>query len=80
MLEHKIATTQEIQLPLPVSDEGAFTPLELEEDKEALLLLDESIKEAGYEGRVQIALDMAASQFYKEGSRVIMKMISLKRT
>ncbi|XP_068976449.1 enolase-like isoform X2 [Bombus flavifrons] len=67
VLERKIAAAQEIQLPLPVSDIGAFTPLELEEDKEALLLLDESIKEAGYEGRIKIALDMAASAFYKEG-------------
>lgn len=67
VLEQKIATAQEIQLPLPVSDEGAFTPLELEEDKEALLLLDESIKEAGYEGRIKIGIDMAASAFYKEG-------------
>ncbi|XP_043586200.1 enolase-like isoform X2 [Bombus pyrosoma] len=67
VLERKIAAAQEIQLPLPVSDDGAFTPLELEEDREALLLLDESIKEAGYEGRIKIALDMAASAFYKEG-------------
>ncbi|KOC67442.1 Enolase [Habropoda laboriosa] len=67
VLEQKIAAAQEIQLPLPTSDEGAFTPLELEEDKEAVLLLDESIKEAGYEGRIKIALDMAASAFYKEG-------------
>lgn len=67
VLERKIAAAQEINLPLPVSDDGAFTPLELEEDKEALLLLDESIKEAGYEGRIKMALDMAASAFYKEG-------------
>ncbi|CAD1469173.1 unnamed protein product [Heterotrigona itama] len=67
VLEQKIAAAQEINLPLPVSDDGAFTPLELEEDKEALLLIDESIKEAGYEGRIKIALDMAASAFYKEG-------------
>ena len=66
VLEKKIAAAQEIQLPLPVSDEGAFTP-ELEEDREALILLDESIKEAGYEGRIVMALDMAASSFYKEG-------------
>ncbi|XP_076635701.1 enolase [Colletes latitarsis] len=66
VLERKIATTAEINLPLPVSDEGAFTP-ELEEDREALMLLDESIREAGYEGKIMIALDMAASAFYKEG-------------
>ncbi|XP_076686141.1 enolase [Andrena cerasifolii] len=66
VLERKIAATQEIQMPLPVSDEGAFTP-ELEEDREALILLDESIKEAGYEGKIVMGLDMAASSFYKEG-------------
>ncbi|XP_076247416.1 enolase [Calliopsis andreniformis] len=66
VLERKIAAAAEIQLPLPVSDEGSFTP-ELEEDREALMLLDESIKEAGYEGKIVMALDMAASAFYKEG-------------
>lgn len=66
VLEKKIAETQEIQLPLPVSDEGAFAP-ELEDDKDALTLLDESIKDAGYEGKIKIAIDMAASAFYKEG-------------
>ncbi|KAI4485745.1 PREDICTED: enolase-like [Polistes canadensis] len=66
VLERKIAEAQEIQLPLPVSDDGAFVPL-LEDDKDALTLIDESIKDAGYEGRIKIALDMAASAFYKEG-------------
>lgn len=66
VLEKKIAAAQEINLPLPVSDEGAFAP-EFEEDREALMILDESIKEAGYDGRIVIALDMAASAFYKEG-------------
>nr|XP_033333044.1 enolase-like [Megalopta genalis] len=66
VLEKKIAAAQEINLPLSVSDEGAFAP-EFEEDREALLLLDESIKDAGYDGRIMIAIDMAASAFYKEG-------------
>ncbi|XP_015434457.1 PREDICTED: enolase-like [Dufourea novaeangliae] len=66
VLEKKIAAAQEINLPLPVSDEGAFAP-EFEEDREAMMLLDESIKDAGYDGRIVIALDMAASSFYKEG-------------
>ncbi|XP_066586707.1 enolase-like [Prorops nasuta] len=66
LLEKKIIAAQEIKPPLPVSDEGAFTP-ELDEDKDALLLIDETIKEAGYDGKVKIALDMAASQFYREG-------------
>lgn len=66
VLEKRIATSQEMQLPLSVSDEGAFTP-EFEEDREALVILDESIKEAGYDGKIVMALDMAASSFYKEG-------------
>ncbi|XP_015174000.1 PREDICTED: enolase-like [Polistes dominula] len=66
VLEKKIAESQEIQLPLSVGDDGSFAPL-LEDDKDALTLIDESIKDAGYEGRIKIALDMAASAFYKEG-------------
>ncbi|KAL6428673.1 hypothetical protein ACFW04_007936 [Cataglyphis niger] len=56
VLEKKIIDAQEIQGPLPVSDEGA-----------ALTLLNASIIDAGYEGKIKIALDMAASAFYKEG-------------
>ncbi|KAF7387338.1 hypothetical protein HZH68_013015 [Vespula germanica] len=66
VLERKIAEAQEVQLPLSVCDDGAFAPL-LEDDKDALTLIDESIRDAGYEGRIKIALDMAASSFYKEG-------------
>ncbi|KAG7191179.1 hypothetical protein KM043_013974 [Ampulex compressa] len=66
VLERKIGEAQEIQTPLPVSDKGAFVP-DLEDDKDALTLLDESIKDTGYDGRIKIALDMAASAFYKEG-------------
>ncbi|KAK2576952.1 hypothetical protein KPH14_005565 [Odynerus spinipes] len=66
VLERKIAEAQEIQLPLSVSDDGAYAPL-LEDDKDALTLIDESIRDSGYEGRIKIAIDMAASSFYKEG-------------
>lgn len=34
---------------------------------EALELLSEAIKKAGYEGKIKIALDVASSEFYKEG-------------
>ncbi|XP_070160594.1 enolase [Polyergus mexicanus] len=66
VLEKKIVDAQGIQGPLPVSDEGAFVP-DLKDDKAALTLLNASIKDAGYEGKIKIALDMAASAFYKEG-------------
>jgi enolase len=35
--------------------------------EESLELLSEAIKKAGYEGKIQIALDVASSEFYKEG-------------
>ncbi|XP_012279455.1 enolase [Orussus abietinus] len=65
-IERKLAEQQDSKPPLPVVDEGAFAP-EFEEDKEALTLIDESIKSAGYEGKVKLALDMAASAFCKDG-------------
>lgn len=64
--ERKIVEAQGITGPPPVSDKGAFVP-EMEDDKDALTLLNDSIKDAGYEGKIKIALDMAASAFYKEG-------------
>lgn len=35
--------------------------------EESLELLTEAIKKAGYEGKIKIALDVASSEFYKEG-------------
>ena len=35
--------------------------------EESLELLMEAIKSAGYEGQIKIALDVASSEFYKEG-------------
>ena len=35
--------------------------------EESLELLVEAIKKAGYEGKIQIALDVASSEFYKDG-------------
>lgn len=66
VLERKIVDAQGTRAPLPVSDEGAFAP-DLKDDKAALILLNASIKDAGYENKIKIALDMAASAFYKEG-------------
>lgn len=58
--EKKLATT--------VGDEGGFAP-NLENNKEGLNLILEAIKKAGYYPGVDIfiGLDVAASEFYKEG-------------
>ncbi|KAM6498773.1 phosphopyruvate hydratase [Amanita muscaria] len=49
-----------------VGDEGGFAPNVSGAD-EALELLSEAIRKAGYEGKIKIALDVASSEFYKEG-------------
>lgn len=54
----------------PMGDEGGFAP-SLSSNDEALDLLRYAIVEAGYDGRIQIALDVAASSFYKDGSYVL---------
>lgn len=66
VLEKKIVDAKQIRGPLPISDDGALAS-DLENDEAALTFLDASIRDAGYEGRMKIALDMAASNFYKEG-------------
>ncbi|PFH35560.1 enolase 1 [Besnoitia besnoiti] len=51
-----------------VGDEGGFAP-NVSNAEEALNLLVEAIKAAGYDGKVKIAFDSAASEFYnKEGN------------
>lgn len=52
-----------------VGDEGGFAP-NLKNDEEAILLLVEAIKEANYEGKVKIALDVAASEMYNETENI----------
>ena len=57
-----------------VGDEGGFAP-NLKSNEEALEFIVEAIKKAGYEpGKdVFIALDIASSEFYKEGKYVFTK-------
>ena len=53
-----------------VGDEGGFAPpLSLVE--EPLNLITEAIDEAGHTGKFQLALDPAASEFYKEGKYLV---------
>lgn len=49
-----------------VGDEGGFAP-NIQSNKEALVLLAEAIEKAGYTGRIQIGMDVAASEFHKDG-------------
>lgn len=58
-------------LATAVGDEGGFAP-NLESDEQALDLLIEAINSAGYKpgDDVKIALDAAASEWYKDGSYI----------
>lgn len=49
-----------------VGDEGGFAP-NVQSAEEALDLLMEAIEKAGYKGKFKIAMDCAASEFYKDG-------------
>jgi len=49
-----------------VGDEGGFAP-NFQNNGEALELLVEAIKKSGYEGKIQIGMDIAASEFFKNG-------------
>merc|ERR1712093_63586 len=49
-----------------VGDEGGFAP-NVQGAEESLEILTEAIAKAGYTGKVQIGLDVASSEFYKDG-------------
>ena len=49
-----------------VGDEGGFAP-NIQDNKEGLELLKVAIDAAGYTGKIKIAMDVAASEFYKDG-------------
>jgi enolase len=55
-----------------VGDEGGFAP-DLKSNEEALVVIMEAIKQAGYTpgAEVAIALDPAASEFYQEGRYIL---------
>jgi len=48
-----------------VGDEGGFAP-NIQNNMEALELIKEAIEKAGYTGKVQIGMDVAASEFCRE--------------
>jgi enolase len=49
-----------------VGDEGGFAP-NIQDNKEGLELLKTAIEKAGYTGKVKIGMDVAASEFFKDG-------------
>jgi enolase len=49
-----------------VGDEGGFAPNILD-NKEGLDLLVSAIEKAGYSGKIKIGMDVAASEFFKDG-------------
>ena len=49
-----------------VGDEGGFAP-SIDDTKEALDLLVQAIDKAGYTGKIKIGMDIAASEFFKDG-------------
>ena len=49
-----------------VGDEGGYAP-NLGSDEEALELICSAISEVGYEGKVKLALDVASSDWYRDG-------------
>lgn len=53
-----------------VGDEGGFAP-HLKNSDEAMKTLVEAIDKAGYKGKVKIALDCAANEFYKDGTYAV---------
>lgn len=54
-----------------VGDEGGFAPEQLRNAKEALDMLIKAIHDAGYAGKVDLAIDCAASEFYKNGKYTV---------
>ncbi len=55
-----------------VGDEGGFAP-PLKNNEEPLKILVKAIKESGYEGKINIAMDCAASEFFYDGKYLLGK-------
>ena len=60
------AILKEKGLATSVWDEGGFAP-NLSSNEEALQVIIQAIEKAGYTGKIKLALDVASSEFYKNG-------------
>jgi len=63
------------KLAANVGDEGGFAP-PVKSAEEALILLRDSIKAAGYQGKIEIGMDCAASEFYHKGYYSLLKKMT----
>ena len=52
-----------------VGDEGGFASQSLKDENHTLEIIMEAIKQSGHEGKIQIGLDVAASEFYNEEAK-----------
>jgi len=50
-----------------LGDEGGFAPNEINSPEEAFDLINEAVEKAGYEGKVDYAIDVAATSFFQNG-------------
>lgn len=57
-----------------VGDEGGFAP-DLSSEREALSFICDAIEKAGYTGKIEIALDVAASEWQKDGGYFLPKTV-----
>ena len=62
-----------------IGDEGGFAP-NLGSDEDALEIITRAIREAGYEGKVKLALDVASSEWYEAGAYQLEKRGEVKST
>ncbi len=53
-----------------VGDEGGFASPQIQDEEEALDLIMEAIEKAGHQGKINIALDVAASEFYNQETKI----------
>lgn len=51
-----------------IGDEGGFAPSQITDVNERLALMLEAAKNAGYEGKIKIAMDPASSEFFYDGT------------
>ena len=52
-----------------VGYEGAFAPKEIQSNKEALDIILKGVQSAGYDGKFEIALDVASSEFFNKDTQ-----------
>ncbi|MBQ2933579.1 MAG: phosphopyruvate hydratase [Clostridia bacterium] len=63
---------KENSLSSGVGDEGGFAP-NLDSDEAAIELILQAVEKAGYSGKIKLALDVASSEWYKDGKYTLPK-------